>query len=329
MIGRLGGKKADGLGMSFKGAGLYYLHDKDHAKTNERVGETHTINLNTNDPQAAINAMAATAMNQKQIKEEAGTKSTGRKLSKPVFTYSLSWHAEDKPTAAHMVEQAKETLKALGFSKSQALIVQHLDTDHPHVHVVVNRINPQTGLVVKPSFSKQKLSQWAKSYEETHGVRCAGRFKGESQKAQEVEAVQEHGQTPDNENVSFFESPVEQETVEEQQAVPSEVVILSESEPTPPEHATLEERLAENYRMFPPDPPQELPMDKMPDKLPQLVAVNSGQRLENKEQKRLQEYIQSARHWMKNKLVSAYLYLSQQQNVSEQSEQQQNQEYKR
>ncbi len=35
-------------GHSFKGAGLYYLHDKK-AKTKERVAWTHTHNVGTND----------------------------------------------------------------------------------------------------------------------------------------------------------------------------------------------------------------------------------------------------------------------------------------
>ena len=35
-------------GRSFKGAGLYYLHDKD-AMTAQRIGVTETLNLPTNE----------------------------------------------------------------------------------------------------------------------------------------------------------------------------------------------------------------------------------------------------------------------------------------
>jgi len=256
MIGRLGGRKADGLGSGFKGAGLYYLHDKDHAVTNERVGVTYAVNLNTQDPQAAINAMAATAINQKQIKEQAGSKATGRKLAKPVFTYSLSWHAEDKPTAAHMVEQAKDTLKVLGFAENQALIVQHLDTEHPHVHVIANRINPQTGLAVKPSFSKQKLSQWAKTYEEENQIRCEGRFKGEPEKAQEAEIIPELEHTPDNDNITLPEAPeVEQEDKQPVNTEPETpiAVIMSERSEKPPTEIPREAPQSWPLSSAPPD----------------------------------------------------------------------------
>ena len=47
-------------GKNFKGAGDYYLHDKN-ADTKERVAFTHTLNLPTDDPEKAIRLMARTA----------------------------------------------------------------------------------------------------------------------------------------------------------------------------------------------------------------------------------------------------------------------------
>lgn len=70
------------MGRSFKGAGLYYLHDKK-ALTNERVLFTHTENLPTRDPDKAIKCMAWTAMNAQQLKLRAGQKLTGNKLRFP------------------------------------------------------------------------------------------------------------------------------------------------------------------------------------------------------------------------------------------------------
>ena len=69
-------------GRSFKGAGLYYLHDKG-ASTKERVLFSHTENLPTRDPDKAIACMAWTAMNADQIKRRAGEKATGRKRPCP------------------------------------------------------------------------------------------------------------------------------------------------------------------------------------------------------------------------------------------------------
>jgi hypothetical protein len=73
MVPRVAGK-----GASFKGAGAYYLHDKQ-ADTAQRVAFTHTENLPTNDPELALRHMAYTAMHQDEIKALAGTKATGRK----------------------------------------------------------------------------------------------------------------------------------------------------------------------------------------------------------------------------------------------------------
>ena len=48
-------------GTSFKGAGQYYLHDKN-ASTGNRIAFTHTENLATNNPDMALKMMAYTAM---------------------------------------------------------------------------------------------------------------------------------------------------------------------------------------------------------------------------------------------------------------------------
>jgi hypothetical protein len=79
------------MGTSFKGAAAYYLHDKD-ADTRDRVVWTHTENLHTDDAEKAWKVMAWTANHQAMIKASAGTRATGRKLEKPVFAFSISWH---------------------------------------------------------------------------------------------------------------------------------------------------------------------------------------------------------------------------------------------
>ena len=58
-------------GHSFKGAGLYYLHDKK-AKTSERVEWTSIHNIPTNNPKKAFGFMAYTAMNAERLKNASG-----------------------------------------------------------------------------------------------------------------------------------------------------------------------------------------------------------------------------------------------------------------
>ena len=61
-----------------------------------------------------------------------------------------------------MLEAAKETLDVLKMEEHQALIVCHNDTAHPHVHVIVNRVHPETGLAAKTSQDRLKLSRWGR-----------------------------------------------------------------------------------------------------------------------------------------------------------------------
>jgi hypothetical protein len=160
--------KVAGKGRSFVGAGLYYLHDKK-AMTSERVAFTHTENVPTRDPEKAIRFMAYTAMRQKEIKARAGGSSRGRKCTHPVYCYSLSWEPSERPTNEEMLAAAQDTLKHLGMSRNEALFVVHKDEPHPHIHVIVNRIHPDTGIAAPLPNDFLVFSRWAEDYERREG----------------------------------------------------------------------------------------------------------------------------------------------------------------
>lgn len=65
------------------------------------------------------------------------------KITKPVAHISLDFSAQDKGrlTDAFMVKVAQEYLQKMGYSNTQYLIARHHDTDHPHIHMVINRID--------------------------------------------------------------------------------------------------------------------------------------------------------------------------------------------
>ncbi|MCP4372473.1 MAG: relaxase/mobilization nuclease domain-containing protein [Deltaproteobacteria bacterium] len=164
-------------GTSFKGAAAYYLHDKN-AQTNERIDFTQTQNLATDDPEMAWKMMAYTAMHQSEIKQAAGGVSKGRKLTQPVYAYSLAWHPAQEPTKEHMIESGLKTLKVLGLCEHEAILVAHNDADHKHVHLIVNRVHPETGVAAKVSNDRLKMSKWAEGYERGHGkILCEERVK--------------------------------------------------------------------------------------------------------------------------------------------------------
>ena len=171
-------------GASFKGAGSYYLHDKD-AQSSARVVWTETVNLRTHDPERALRVMAGTAMDREAIKEAAGVKASGRSSDKVVQTYSLSWHPDEQPGKAEMLTAARESLKVLGIEDRQALIVCHNDEPHPHIHVIVNRVSPADGRLSSTSQEKLKLSRWAEDWERRHGrIFCEQRVANNAERDQ-------------------------------------------------------------------------------------------------------------------------------------------------
>lgn len=108
-------------------------------------------------------------MHQSDLKQAAGVKATGRKLEKPVYTYSLAWAQDETPSREDMVTAAQDSLKSLGMEDQQAVLVAHNDTQHPHIHVILNRVHPETGKAASTSKDHLKLSKWAEGYERGQG----------------------------------------------------------------------------------------------------------------------------------------------------------------
>ena len=82
------------------------------------------------------------------------------------------------------------SLEALGLDGHEALIVAHDDTRHPHVHVVANRVDPETGKAAKLGNSKLRLSRWAEGYEREQGrIRCERRVKNNARRRAGEEVV--------------------------------------------------------------------------------------------------------------------------------------------
>ena len=172
--------KMSAPGRSFKGVADYCLHDRwvpgqGHPESAERVEWTETRNLATEHGERAARIMAAPAEASPELKRLAGGAATGRKLEKPVCHYSLNWAKDEKPDRQEMSRAAVESLKALGMERHQALIVSHRD-GQPHVHVIANRVDPESGKAAGLNRSKLKLSKWAERYEREQGkIRCPER----------------------------------------------------------------------------------------------------------------------------------------------------------
>ncbi|MBY6240059.1 relaxase/mobilization nuclease domain-containing protein [Methylosinus sp. Sm6] len=165
-------------GASFKGVAAYLTHDPEHASTSERVAWTHTLNLAHDHVPSSVHEMLTTCLDADLLKAEAGVRTVGRKVEKPVKHVSLNWHPSEKPERADMVRAAESFLDHMGWKEHQAILVAHDDKEHRHVHLIVNAIHPVTGLKLDDGLEKRRAQAWALAYEQQQGkVFCEQRLK--------------------------------------------------------------------------------------------------------------------------------------------------------
>ncbi|HEY1745789.1 MAG TPA: relaxase/mobilization nuclease domain-containing protein [Xanthobacteraceae bacterium] len=163
-------------GSSFQGLGTYLTHDAE-AKTDERVGWTHTLNCANDHVPSAVNEMLWTARDAELLKQEAGVRAGGRATQNTVKHLSLNWAPDERPTQAHMIDTANDFLRHMQWEEHQALLVAHTDKSYAHVHVMLNVVHPETGLRLDDNFERRRAQAWAETYEREHGgIRCEKRL---------------------------------------------------------------------------------------------------------------------------------------------------------
>jgi hypothetical protein len=70
----------------------------------------------------------------------------------------ISLHPEDRSLDVKELRHVVENLvDVLGFSDHQFIATRHNDKDHEHVHVAINKINPETFRIHSPAWDHQKL----------------------------------------------------------------------------------------------------------------------------------------------------------------------------
>ena len=130
MIGIIGDERSHGKG-SFKDLVDYCVSNPP-----ERVAYIGLQNIISTE--SAALELDAVAMNNKRCKD-------------PVFHAILSWREMEIPTNAQVDEAVKIALSELDLQDCQALWTVHNDTENRHVHIIVNRIHPQTYRAVQPA----------------------------------------------------------------------------------------------------------------------------------------------------------------------------------
>ena len=188
-------------GRSFKGAGLYHLHDKRKdgelvRLTTERVAWTYAINTMEEEPERVLAEMRRTCLDQQYLKLVSGNRTDGSPTQKPVFTVALSWSPDEPaPTKQQMIEGGHSYLQHMGWEAHQALFVSHTDTKHPHLHMIINAVHPETGMTMDANWYKTRSSRWGLAYERENGkVLCVAREAKHGRSMEADAAVLHYGQ---------------------------------------------------------------------------------------------------------------------------------------
>lgn len=116
-------------GKSFKGA-VGYVMNKQHARLLACDGVDDT------------DARSVTADFNFQRKARP-------EIAKVVGHISLSFHPDDAPTLTDemMIRLAGEYMQRMGITDTQYIVARHHDTEHPHIHILYNRVRYDRKLV--------------------------------------------------------------------------------------------------------------------------------------------------------------------------------------
>ena len=96
-------------------------------------------------------------------------------LKKPVGHIALSYSPVDAPklTDGKMVQLAQEYMREMKITDTQYIIVRHQDREHPHVHIVFNRID-NNGKTISDRNDMYRNEQVCKKLKAKHGLYFAG-----------------------------------------------------------------------------------------------------------------------------------------------------------
>lgn len=91
------------------------------------------------------------------------------RVKDPVYHVVLSWPSGESPTDDQAFACGRHALQAVGMQDHQYVFAVHRDTAHVHLHIAVNRVNPDTFAAVYPDRDYFKLDRAMRELELQHG----------------------------------------------------------------------------------------------------------------------------------------------------------------
>ena len=138
-------------------ASLDYLKQGTTESAHDRTDWIATRNLGPIDPEKAPEVMRGTAAR--------------GDTDRPVYHRIISLAEGERLSREQMEHVADEVLKGLGLSEHQVLIAQHSDNGKQHIHLIVNRVHPETGRIWDASHDYVKTERVLRRLENELGLR--------------------------------------------------------------------------------------------------------------------------------------------------------------
>lgn len=127
-------------------------------KYGEKVGGVRVTNCHTDDPAAATTLI--------EITQAVNTRSKTDKTYHLVFAFPPG----EEPDIKTLYKIEDELVKSLGFEDHQRISAVHIDTEHLHVHVAINKVHPVSFNNISPSYDKKKLMATCERLEIEYGL---------------------------------------------------------------------------------------------------------------------------------------------------------------
>lgn len=152
---------------SFLALNVYIADAKKSSRGEEKTLLTGIRNLESTVLNGIILEMTATA-------------AQNNKVNNPVFHAILSWRQGEIPTKEQVEECVGMYLKEMGMEQCQVFYGLHKNTDNLHLHLSINRIDPDTYYAIQPAegWWKKANERVARQIEICHGweIEQSGRY---------------------------------------------------------------------------------------------------------------------------------------------------------
>lgn len=108
--------------------------------------------------------------NHEEIASEFKVIRSPRGLKNPVKHISLSLHPKEAKNASKFPQMAKEYVSRMGYKNNQWVAYQHFDAEHPHIHIVINRVSTSDFKTVKDGNERHKSMSILRDLEQEFGL---------------------------------------------------------------------------------------------------------------------------------------------------------------